>query len=495
MIRIALGAAVVAALLAASTAAAGGSETPPVDAGIHSVVHTGSPVPAAVVPVNGRIMGTGWDLEVSGLFTGPSPDRYAYTEVRLAVVVRNTSGQPIPFSSAAFRDDAGYPQLALRDASGSSHPYRIRRPQYEAVPASTLIDIPPGMTARWTIGFQVPTVDADPLRLVVTDPASGDTTEVDLTTAQDPATWPPPPQATSLNLGEELAWGDLNVTPLGFGTRVCGDPTFEHVVQVVAVAVEVVNTASVDRVWPGTRFPEVPAVASWQDGASARFIRDTFVGTDPGLHRWADDAVVIPPRGVVASRALVFAVPRDGRMGTVSSSPRGIYLTPPDSSPAWLALEGDGSLELGPAYCDTGLFDFAIPYAFAPGESYLVGPAGVRVDPASADIEARQTLTSALVVLGGYAQAQGSYLGVDATLLEAIWGGVDFTNGFTAGGVGFVGVEADGSQAAVISTRSASGTWFCVRDDLESESTSFGDATDLSELQSVCLDVASNDGA
>ena len=158
----------------------------------------------------------------------------------------------------------------------------------------------------------------------------------------------------------------------------------------------------------------------------------------------------------------------------------------------WLDLDGSGDLSLDPTLCDEGNFSFTIPFAFAPGADFLVGPAAAGPDPVAQDVAARQLLSEALVVAGQFRAANGeSYEGMTAGSLAALWNGITFSNGFSAD-VGEVGVVVSVEETdeggeiirGVLVTQSASGTFFCAADG--PEQLNFGEGPTLEEAEAVC---------
>jgi hypothetical protein len=318
-----------------------------------------------------------WDLEVQNLFMAPSPHRARYSEVRMTVAFRNTSGVEIVFGRAALGDNrALYPQLQLRDSSGVVHPLPLERPQETSVAGSNLGSVPPGVTARWTVGFQVPTIYTAGLAAEAI--VDGQVVAAwDLNQGPQPlAGWSPPEGMATSQMGSGLDWTDeLRVTPVGYGSTVCGNPAVEHAVLIFGLQFLVENLSFTDALWPGTKYPEVPAIGIWGDGGSAHFATETFFGSPDPLNRHSFEEVVIPPQldpdgsGTVAppeARGMIFPLPRDGRLGGVDLPPQAVILYPPapDADPIWVSITGSPSLALSPAFCDR----------YTPGVAYTVRP-------------------------------------------------------------------------------------------------------------------------
>ncbi|MDP8959248.1 MAG: hypothetical protein M3N51_08635 [Actinomycetota bacterium] len=329
----------------------------------------------ALVPGQSFLTPT-WGLEVQDHFAVPSPHRSDYSEVRITVAFRNLADADIPFHRAALGDHADlYPQLQIRDASGVARPLPLVKPDEWSVPGSNLVSIPSGATARWTLGFQVPALYDHALTVEAV-------AEGQVVAAWDLQQSPLPPDGWSAPAGmevgamdAELEWSEagLRARPSGYGTLVCGDPEDQHVVLVFGLGFQVQNLSHTDEIWPGRKYPDVPAIALWEDGSSAHFAAEVFFGgTDP-LDRRSFESVVIPPHadadgtGTVAppeSRGMVFPVPRDGRFGAVELPPEAVILYPPAGPAVWVPISGSPSIDLDGELCDR----------YQPGISFEVKP-------------------------------------------------------------------------------------------------------------------------
>lgn len=373
MLRRILVSAVVAGLVTGTGLAAAGPLHPPTVAAQEDAER---PEAVELAPGERFSLSDVWELEVQRAFLAASPDRARYHEVRVAVAFRNTSSTTVVFSRAALADaPEAYPWLRLRDAAGVVHPLPLTRPDRFSVSGANLGSLPPGATARWTVGFQVPSIYAHDLAVE----AVWQDRVLAVWDLQAPPTplsgWAAPPEVRTLSLGQELAWGpDLVITPTGFGTRLCGNPAREHAVLVFQLTVLVENISTTDALWPGTKYPQVPGVAIWGDGASARFSAETFPGAEEPLDRHSFETTVIPPHapppgGIGAppeARALVFVVPRDGRFGPAALSPQAVMLFPPvqPADPVWLGLSGSPAITPAAAWCD--VYEPSIPYRVTP---------------------------------------------------------------------------------------------------------------------------------
>ncbi len=439
-----------------------------------------------------------WDLEAQSIFRAPHPRMAEKTEVRIAVAMRNQLTVSMTLNDSSFVSHPGFPRLVLVDAAGIERPLRSVRMRHTTVGQYDLRDLPPGMTARWTVGFQVPTDIADDLELVARDPQGADLVVWDLEDRGMRAGWSPPSDAEPLAFGETIPWDDagVEVTAIEHGSLVCGNPNVEYVTHVFAVRFEVGNRNFADDLaWPGITFPDTAAIAQWSDGSAAAVTSETFAGPDALLRKVFTDQIELPATedlaGEVSSfpRALLFGVPRDGRLGSVADSPDGVLLNLRDGTRRWLDITGPATLEMNPALCDVGFFEFTIPYAFAPSHDFDVARVRPAEDPAAQDRAAREILTQALVSASVYHQNNGSYRGVTSAALEAIWAGIDFTNAEARAQPGVVAwevpVEDIDRQQIILVTRSASGLYLCAVNEALS-TTRFGEADDLQGILAAC---------
>lgn len=451
-----------------------------------------------------------WEIAVGEVFTAVSPIRVGYAEVRIGLTMTNVGGADASYRFDGFFTDPTYPRLSLVDGNGTAYRLLPAHSTRALLPGSALMTVPPGMTARWTAGFQVPSAYATNLELVV---AGTDGEAVFALSGAGGIPVPEQPADMSiLSSGDEIPWGNaLSVSMFDHGSLVCGDPNTQLVTQIVAVGFEVGNRGASNAAWPGGGFPDNLAIAQWADGGSARMSSETFAGDFDPLFKLADDAALIPAGGDGVSpsqtykRAMLFAVPRDARIsGTVDDAPIGVWLRPVGTDPVWIEIDGPGGLAITPTLCDEDHFDFAIPYAFGPGPTFAVGltdpasgpdggidpgfVAGFGDDPESQDLAAKQLLNEALVVAGNFrASHDDSYAGMTAGSLAALWNGVAYDNGFVAS-VGTVGVTTDvletGEVLGILVTESASGTFFCTVS--TGRSITSQSAGSLAELEELC---------
>lgn len=425
-----------------------------------------------------------WHMAVQDVFTAPSPLRPAYTEVRIAIALRNL-GDAIPYLRGGFVGTVDYPRISLVDSEGTLHPYVLTRDGQTAVSGAWLIDIDRQLTGRWTVGFQVPTAFDDDLTLVAQGAVGN--AAWDLSTSGISEAWEPPEVETTA-MNETLQWSEtLEVTPVTHGSLLCGDPERQVVTYIYTLVVDIENTGVTDAEFPGVRYPDAPAVAQWANGAAAEATSETYVESET-LINWAEDAVIIPPGPATHRRAFMFGVPRDGRLGAVDNGPNGALLYPPAAQPVWLEISGPGGIEINPQFCDVGQLSGPIPYAFGPGPGFDVANVDLGIDNAAADRAATELLGEARVIAGDYVAVNEDFVGLTAADLETIWPGIDFANGFTFGGRNVVGVEpgSDGLELAM-STQSESGRWFCTLLDDEASQITFGSGATVDVAAEACF--------
>ena len=111
---------------------------------------------------------------------------------------------------------------------------------------------------------------------------------------------------------------------------------------------------------------------------AAEMSMETFVGDAETLPRISTSAVRLPAF-TESQRALVFAVPRDGRFTDTSSLPSAIMLRTGHGDVSLRLVEASATLPMSPGFCDLGFFGAPLPYAFGPGAKFTVGgePAGL----------------------------------------------------------------------------------------------------------------------
>jgi hypothetical protein len=425
-----------------------------------------------------------WDMDVQDVFTAPSPLRPGHTEVRIAIALQNR-GDPFPYLRDGFVGTIDYPQISLVDSEGTLYPYVLTRDGQTAVSGAWLINIGQELTGRWTVGFQVPTAFDDDLTLVVQGAAGN--AAWDLSTSAISEAWEPPEVETTA-MNDTVQWSEaLEVTPVTHGSLLCGDPERQIVTYIYTLVVDIENTGVTDAQFPGVRYPDAPVVAQWANGAAAGATSETYVGTE-SLINWAEDAVIIPPGPTTHRRALMFGVPRDGRLGSVNDGPTGALLNRPEGQPLWLEITGADGIEINPQFCDFGQLSGPIPYAFGPGPGFDVATVDLGIDNATADRAAVELLGEARVIVGNYVAVNEDYVALTAADLEAIWSGIDFANGFAFGGRNVVGVEpgSDGLELAM-STQSESGRWFCITLNDEASQTSVGSGPTVGFVAEACI--------
>ncbi len=164
-----------------------------------------------------------WDLNVQAIFEARSPTRTGWTEVRIAVSLRNNLPESLAYSDGAFFSDPAYPRLAITDASDTVRPLSLVRLDNDSVGGSAIQRIGTGMTGRWTIGFQVPTIWADELSVSATDASGGAFATWDLLSGADAAAWDVPAGVDSVALGDTIDWltagpGSIEAIPVEHGS-------------------------------------------------------------------------------------------------------------------------------------------------------------------------------------------------------------------------------------------------------------------------------------
>ncbi len=299
------------------------------------------PPPVAVLELGQRFAGPGWDLEVQDAFVVPSPVRTGWSEVKVGVAFRPTA-VVLPYLLNGLAGEAGYPVLALRDGAGELRVIPETDPITNLVPGSTLSVIPPGVPARWTVGFEVPTAFTSELSVEASE--NGVTfASWDLRSSRSAlGGWEPLPGLAITEFNEPIPWSDdLEVTPVDHTVQVCGDPETQQVTVGYGLVVRVTNNGVDDAPFPDVLYPQPAGVAVWTDGSSARystqfFIQTEDVPTDP-LRSESIERVMIPPR-TTFERVMTFIVPRDGRFVNEAGLPAAVILAPPAEVPVWVDL-------------------------------------------------------------------------------------------------------------------------------------------------------------
>ncbi len=473
-------AAAIAIAVSASPAPATPVATPVAMAQSAQVETTAQVAVAQSLALGASYLSLGYSLTVVDAFTEPSPDSLGWTEVRASVVVENTSELPMPFSDAAFLFGGPFPELRVIDSQLVSWSIDRIRPHRGSAPGAAITRLEPGLAARWTVGFQVPTASAAALTLEIVELGSV-VAVVDLMGDAGSITVAGP-DLDSYDLGSTIPWTpSLDATPLEVGSLVCGDPAIEPATQIIAVTFAVENTSDYDQDWPGVKAPQVAAIAQWADGTAADFSLETFVGADDPLRRRSGDWVIMPP-GDRYERALVFAAPRDGRFGSYTDLPTGVYLNRPElptvvdghdiavsQAPIWLDLTGaTASVGLEPSFCDLGFQAAPLPYAYTTQPKFDVGGAPHGVSDETHDRAASELLTEILAAAGLLYDANGrTFEGATAADIAAYGPGLQLVDHTTveppteAVGVGYIDFDSDNSDFVYVITQSASGAWRC----------------------------------
>jgi hypothetical protein len=424
---------------------------------------------AEALELGGTYSAAPWDLKVQAVFDAESPTRAGWTEIRIAVSLRNNLAERIPYGDNVFFSDPLYPRLAIIDAGGTVRPLRLVRLENDAVGGSAIQHIGPQMAGRWTIGFEVPTIWADELSVAATDASGVALATWDLRSAANDTPWAAPSGLETVALGDTIDWltagpGSIQAVAVDFGSLVCGNPDFEHVTQVFALQIDVANPQGSDDIrWPGVTFPTSAATVMWGDGTTADVTGQTFAGERELLQAVSNDVFIVPPDENGFGRALLFGPTRDGRLGSVDDDPLGVLLSRPDAAPLWLDLSAaSGSLELSPALCDDGRFGTRIPYAFAPSHRFAVSTVPLPPDPDVQDREARELLTRAAISANRFFIEEGDFENVSSTDLEDVATGVDFTNTTDNLAAGVVAWDSATPETLSLITLSGSGEYYCV---------------------------------
>jgi len=422
-------------------------------------------------------------------FAMASPSQPWITELRVPVILENTS----PLAAPADLSALGGLMFSVRDTAGNIHGLDTARPERGAQPNHSLRTLEPGMSARWTLGFQVPTTMASGLILELHfGPEVVASWPIDdlprLATAGTAAAG----TGSAVTLGQEFEWApDVAATAVELGALVCGDPAIETVTQIVAVAFEVENTTATEVRWPGYVHRDGASMAQWADGTAADMSMETYVGDAETLPRVSTSAVRIPV-AVRAQRAMVFAAPRDGRFTNTATLPDGVWLRTGNGD-VWLDLSGaKASLPMSPAFCDLGFFGAPVPFSYTPAGKFQVGGEPPAADIAVLDITAQQLITEALAGAALYYDSHGqSFQNVTGDELVARAPRLTFVGHDVGdelnGDIGSVyfATRADDDKFLYIITRSASGRWFCSGINPHRSAVS-GDGMDLSEVSAMC---------
>jgi hypothetical protein len=340
----------------------------------------GTALPVETLLLGERYSNGLFDLEVQDAFAVDSPLYPGYDEVRLSVAFRHHTDVPWLPSAYAFTGEYGYPVLQLVDGAGEVHdiptnvlPLRVDVVDEETDTTTTvqlgefsyqvggyaLTRQPRGVPARWTVGFRVPSVsDFD---LVVQASFGGlVVAEWDLeSNAVRPTGWDRPEGFDFAELGDAIVWGDsLLVEPKAVTTAVCADPRFGHVTVDASVLLGVSSIVNEDTLWPAVEYPEMVAIAIWDDGTSARYSDGSAAfydddGDDVLFDRFLlsyGEHAVIPPQ-TDHDRFMEFMAPRDSRFSDVTGNPVALVLYPPDRPAVWVDLVTDPSGSINEFEC------------------------------------------------------------------------------------------------------------------------------------------------
>ncbi len=425
---------------------------------------------------------------LAGLAT-VSPSQPWITELRIPVILENTSPESAPADLSAL----GGLTFSVRDTADNIHNLDTARPQRGAQPNHSLRTLEPGMTARWTLGFQVPTTMASGLTLELHfGPDIVASWIVDDLPRSITAATAAADSGAAVTIGQEFDWApDVAAKALEVGSLVCGDPAIETVTQIVAVAFEVDNDGAAEVRWPGYVHRDGASMAQWSDGTAADMSMETYVGDSETLPRVSTSAVRIPST-VSSTRALIFAAPRDGRFTNTATLPAGVWLRTGNGT-VWLDLvRATATLPMSPAFCDLGFFGAPVPYSYSPSGKYQVGGEAPSVDLAVLDTGAQGLMTEALAGAALYYDSHGqSFENLTGDDLVGRAPAITFVahdvGDDLAGDPGTVyfASRPDDDDFLYVVTRSASGRWFCAGI-TPHRSVLSGDGMDLSKISDIC---------
>lgn len=332
-----------------------------------------------------------FDLEVQDAFSVDSPLYGGYDEVRISAAFRHHTDVPWLPSGYAFTGEYGYPVLQLVDGAGEVHaiPTNVlplwlevveeSEPAEGAEAAEPVITITPvkvgdftyqtagfalsmqprGIPARWTVGFRVPSANN---RDLVIQAVFGGTVLAEWDLESDPIStpgWDVPEGFDVASLGDSISWNDeLTIEPKAVAQEVCADPQFGHVSVDASLLIGVSSVSDRDTRWPAVEYPEMAAIAVWDDGTTAKlayespafFEEDELVDVENWL-RPNGTHVIVPPR-TDHDRFMEFVAPRDGRFSDVDSEPIALVFYPPAGPPIWVDLNSSPSGSIGEFECD-----------------------------------------------------------------------------------------------------------------------------------------------
>lgn len=332
-----------------------------------------------------------FDLEVQDAFSVDSPLYGGYDEVRISAAFRHHTDVPWLPSGYAFTGEYGYPVLQLVDGAGEVHaiPTNVlplwlevveeSEPTEGAETAEPVITITPvkvgdftyqtagfalsmqprGIPARWTVGFRVPSANN---RDLVVQAVFGGTVLAEWDLESDPIStqgWDVPEGFDVASLGDSIPWNDeLTIEPKAVAQEVCADPQFGYVSVDASLLIGVSSVSDRDTRWPAVEYPEMAAIAVWDDGTTAKLAYESpaFFEDDELLdvENWLQPHgtnVVVPPR-TDHDRFMEFVAPRDGRFSDVDSEPIALVFYPPAGPPIWVDLNSSPSGSVGEFECD-----------------------------------------------------------------------------------------------------------------------------------------------
>ena len=387
-----------------------------------------SPPPVEELVLGQRHTNDSFALEVQSFYSSQSLERQNYSEIRVGVAFQNLGEQALRFSPIALSGEDGYPSLSVVDSAGEEYPLDVRNPYRFAVPGSNLQNIPSGLPAHWTVGWQIPETQDGSLTLRAT--WNGNVVaQWDLRSApQTLAGFDAPAGVTVGAAGEDIPWSEftgridppepaqgeeraeptyesepqLNIRVQTAETFTCGHASLVYSAAVGTVYVDVSNVHTRDAVFPGVDYPEIPMYAIWTDGTSARYggsavyleeepITDfsgkgfltvsereyAEYGFDYHLRRLdevGDGQHIVAP-GIVAHRALLFGAARDSRLVDVEEPPSSLLMVTPAGDSVWIDLPWEAEENRGGDGCDFTTPSVMLDTFDGDGEVKLLYPA------------------------------------------------------------------------------------------------------------------------
>ena len=112
--------------------------------------------PAETLLLGEAFTGPGYELIAQASFSEVVPNRPGFSQILVGVLLKNTSTVQYAYNDLGFPTLPGRPELIVRAGNGV-YPIDLLDPLVGARPGSDVTVVNPGMTVRWTYGYQVPT--------------------------------------------------------------------------------------------------------------------------------------------------------------------------------------------------------------------------------------------------------------------------------------------------------------------------------------------------